>query len=153
MPFLKLLVSTVSAIGGGKYSYADLEQVLPEAGQVLDPVRGDDDVVLDADAELALDVDARLDGDDVSRLEDVARLRGQPRLLVDVETEAVAEAVAERARRTGSPRSTLRASRVDLDAGDAGADRRRARLLRERARPRTPPAPRSSSGPVANVRV
>src|SRR4029079_2653387 len=49
IPFLKLFVSTMSAISAddGTDDLRDLDQVLAEAGEVLDPVLGDDDVVLD----------------------------------------------------------------------------------------------------------
>ena len=38
IPFLKLFVSTCSAIAAASVSLADFEQILAEAGQVLDAV-------------------------------------------------------------------------------------------------------------------
>src|SRR6266542_3691784 len=48
IPFLNWFVLTVSATAA--YRLVDDDQVLAEARVVLDPVRGDDHVVLDADA-------------------------------------------------------------------------------------------------------
>ena len=72
--------------------------------RVLETVVRDDDVVLDPDAEPAREVDARLDGDDVAGGERVGALGGEPRRLVDLQPEPVAEAVAERARERRCPR-------------------------------------------------
>src|SRR5579864_1090352 len=97
-------------------------------GEVLDPLLGDDYVVLDADAELAADVDPRLDGDDVAGDEDVDGLGREAWILVDVEAEAVAEPV---------PHCTVEIARVDdrarervrFDAREAGADSTERRVL------------------------
>src|SRR5581483_7041833 len=95
--------------------------LLREPGQVLEAVLGDDDVVLDADAEPALDVDPRLDGDDVARRQRVVRLGREPRRLVDVEAETVPEPVAELALEVARVDDAAR-ERVRLDTGDPGAD-------------------------------
>ena len=58
-------------------------------------VLGDDDEVLDPDAEAAGDVDAGLDRDDVAGAEHVVGALAEARRLVDLEADAVAEAVAE----------------------------------------------------------
>ena len=93
------------------------------------PVLGDEDVVLDADPEAAADVDARLDRDDVAGSERVGALGREARRFVDVEAEAVAEAVAERAREGAAVDDGARGG-VGVDAGHAGANRVEARLLR-----------------------
>ena len=50
MPFLNWFVLTVSATAedGSGRRLSDLDEILPEAGEVLDPLLRDDDVVLDA---------------------------------------------------------------------------------------------------------
>src|SRR5690348_13702474 len=83
MPFRNWLVLTVSAIA--RERLAHLDQVLAQGGQVLDPVLGDEHVVLDPDAAAAGDVDARLHGHDVSGHERVRRLRRHARRLVDLQ--------------------------------------------------------------------
>src|SRR4051794_5044346 len=107
----------------------NLDPVLAERRQVLDPIFRDDDVVLDPDAEAALEVDARLDGDDVARDERVGRLSREARRLVDVEAETVAEPVAERALERRRVDHVAR-ERIRLDTGDAGADAVESGLLR-----------------------
>ncbi len=80
-------------------------------------------------AEAAVEVDARLDGDDVAGRERVGALGREPRRLVDVEAEAVAETVAERAGEVAALDDVARGG-VDVDAGHAGTDRVEPRLLR-----------------------
>src|SRR5205085_10999569 len=80
--------------------------------------------------EAAVGVDARLDRDDVAGHEDVARLAGKPRALVDVEAETVAEAVPHRAVELALVDDAAR-ERVGVDAGEAGADAVERALLRE----------------------
>src|SRR6266508_152921 len=59
IPFLNWFVLTVSATAA--YRLVDDDQVLAEARVVLNPVRGDDHVVLDADAPTSLEVDPGLE--------------------------------------------------------------------------------------------
>src|SRR6266516_1888341 len=108
MPFLNWFVLTVSAIAGRRL--ADLDQVLADAGQVLDRSIADDDVVFDPDPADTLEVDARLDSYDVSGAERVGRFLRHPRRFVHLEPEPVPEAVAER---------PLEPSGIDDSASDA----------------------------------
>ena len=66
--------------------------------EVAAAVLGDDDHILNAHAALAGDVDARLHRDDHARRADRVVESREARPLVDLEADAVAEAVAERAR-------------------------------------------------------
>ena len=97
-------------------------------------------------------VDARLDGHDLAGGERrVAALR-EPRALVDLDADAVAEAVAEVLAVAGGGDDVAR-DRVDLAAGGAGADRGERRLLR-RAHELVDLARRAGRvSPVAKVRV
>ena len=115
-------------------------------------VVGDDDQVLDPDPELARDVDAGLDRDHVAGLEHVLRALAQPRRLVDLEPDAVAEPVAEvvlvAALADHRPRGL-----VGLLAADPGADRVEAGRLRGARRARRPRRASSPISPTAKVRV
>src|SRR3954462_5497443 len=73
----------------------DDPQVLRQRRDDLAAVVGDDDEVLDPHTDRAGHVHTRLDRDDVARLQRVLPLLGEPRALVDLEPDAVAEAVAE----------------------------------------------------------
>ena len=119
--------------------------------QVLDAVLGDDDVVLDADAEAAVEVDARLDGDDVAGRERVGALGGEARRLVHVEAEPVAEPVAEGAREAAP--SMTRARRRPRRRPARRPGWRRAPPAAPRGRRRTPPASRRRARRWRSVRV
>src|SRR6058998_3964027 len=73
----------------------DGHELLREGRQHLRTVLSDDDEILDPDAAETLQVNARLDRDDVAGDELVRGFRAEARGLVDVETDAVAEPVAE----------------------------------------------------------
>src|SRR4051794_33890746 len=92
-------------------------------------VLGDDDQVLDAHAAAAGDVDARLDRDHVPPRQVRVLAARQPRTLVDLEADAVTEAVAEvvLVSRRGDQ---VACDRVDLAPGWARPDGRERRLLR-----------------------
>src|SRR6266508_3205014 len=124
IPFLNWFVLTVSATAA--YRLVDDDQVLAEARVVLNPVRGDDHVVLDADAPTSLEVDPGLDGDDVARRERVGR---EARRLVDVESQAMTQAVPEGPREGGPVHESTR-SGICIDSRDPGAEGVEARLLR-----------------------
>src|SRR5207244_4185260 len=74
---------------------ADLDQVLAEIREVLDPAVADDDVVLDSDPADALEIDARFHRDDVAGTERVGGLLRHSRRLVDLDPEPVAQTVAD----------------------------------------------------------
>ena len=65
------------------------------SAQDVAPVRGHDDEILDPHPAAARHVHARLDGHHVAGLEHVVARARQPRRLVDLEPDAVAEPVAE----------------------------------------------------------
>ena len=111
-------------------------------------VVGDDHEVLDAHADGARDVDPGLDRDHHAGSERGLALLGQPRALVDVEPDAVAEAVAEVLGVAGGVDDRARHG-VDLAAGRARAHGRQRGLLGVRARARRPGASRGSISPVA----
>src|SRR5438270_13457960 len=77
------------------FASADDGEPFRERRQQLDAVLAHDREVLDPDAAEARKVDAGLDRDHVADLEHVARLGRESRRLVDRETDAVTEAVAE----------------------------------------------------------
>src|SRR3954469_6775261 len=70
-------------------------ELLRQAAEHAVPAVGDGDQILDADAARALDVHPRLDRHYVARLQRIAARHAQTRGLVDLEPDAVAEAVAE----------------------------------------------------------
>src|SRR5215207_4437486 len=77
IPFLNWFVLTVSAMGA--YRLVDGDHVLADRGVVVEPVLGDDYVVLDPDPAVPLEVDPGFDGDDVPGRERVGRLGREPR--------------------------------------------------------------------------
>ena len=81
---------------------------------------GDDDQVLDPDAELARQVDARLDRHHFPRRQGVLGALREARPLVDLEPDPVAEAVAEAVAVAGGL-DQLAGGGVDRLALDAGA--------------------------------
>ena len=85
-------------------------------------VLGDHDQVLDPDPELARDVDAGLDRDHVAGLEHVLGGLAQPRRLVDLEPDPVAETVAEVVL-VAAVADHRPGGLVGLLAADPGADR------------------------------
>ena len=89
--------------------------------QDVPPVLGDDHEVLDAHATDAGQVDARLDGHDMARDEPRPAGPCKPRRLVDVEPDAVPEAMAEvvAVARGGDD---VAGDRVDLATGRARLD-------------------------------
>src|SRR5436305_11091559 len=101
---------------------ADRDQILAERRQHLGLTVSDDHQVLDPDPAEALEVDARLDGDDVAGRERVARLAREPRRLVHLEPDAVAEPVAELVAEAGVVDPVAR-GRVRIHARDPGATR------------------------------
>ena len=70
-------------------------ELFRQAAEVAVAVVGDDDQVLDPDAELARQVDAGLDRHHFAGREHVLGARRDARPLVDLEADAVAEPVAE----------------------------------------------------------
>src|SRR5262249_9716090 len=94
-----------------------------EGGEDLWPVVPDDDQVLDPHAAEALEVDARLDRDGHAGLDDVLDARAHPGALVDLEADAVPQAVAEGLAQAGRLDPVARHG-VELAAGHARPDRR-----------------------------
>ena len=76
-----------------RWSPADRQHLLGERGQDLAARLGDDDEILDAATADTGKVETGLDADDVSRGEHVGRLGPEHGRLVDLGTDAVAEAV------------------------------------------------------------
>ena len=76
-------------------SAVDGHELLREPGQHLAAAVGHDDQVLDADAELARQVDPGLDRHRVAGLQRALRGLRQPRRLVHLQPDPVAEAVPE----------------------------------------------------------
>ena len=74
---------------------ADDPQILRERAEIAVAVLGDDDEVLDAHAEPLRHVDAGLDRHHVAREQLVLGARAEARPLVDLDPDAVADAVAE----------------------------------------------------------
>ena len=101
---------------------ADQGEALVEAAEVAVPVLADDDQVLDPDAELPGQVDARLDGDDVAGPQLVLGARRQPRALVHLQPDAVAEPVPE-ALAVARRLDQLARDGVGVAAGEARAER------------------------------
>src|SRR5437764_2621376 len=96
VPLRNWLVEITSAEGSGAGRHSvDDRQLLRERAQHIAARFGNDDQVLDPDAELAREVDPRLDRDRVAGLELAFRARGEPRVLMDVQAHPVAEPVAE----------------------------------------------------------
>ena len=112
----------------GQDHQATVTRSFGKPGEDVGLAVGHDHEVLDPDADVAGHVDARLDGHDVARRELALRRLGEPRRLVDLEPDAVAEPVAE---------VLAVAGRVDDLARD-GVD-----VLARRARPAWPRAPPS----------
>src|SRR6266536_5108650 len=79
----------------GGWKSADRQEPFWQAAEHLSTVFANGHEILDPDAADAWDVHARLDGDDIAGLQRVGRRGGQARRLVDLEADAVAEAVAE----------------------------------------------------------
>src|SRR5215211_5182919 len=104
-------------------------QLLRPAAEVAAAVGLDADQVLDADPEAASDVDARLDRDDVALDELVLGGLSQPRRLVDLDSHAVSQAVAELVAVSGR-RDHVAGHRVELLASNPGSYRREAGPLR-----------------------
>src|SRR5680860_32970 len=73
----------------------DQLQILGQTAEIATAVLGDDDEILDPHAELTGQVDARLNRHHFAGGEHVLRARREARLLVHLEPDAVAEAVAE----------------------------------------------------------
>ena len=69
--------------------------ILGRVGEASTAGGGDHEGVLDADAAVLGEVDAGLDGHDVARCEGSSGRRRHPRVLVDVEADAVPGAVQE----------------------------------------------------------
>src|SRR3954467_13260477 len=88
---------------------SDDDQVLRGRRQDVGTIAADDHQVLDPYAEAAGQVHAGLHRDRVSRRQRALPARGQPRLLVDLQADAVAEPVSELLAVTG---------RLDDPAGD-----------------------------------
>src|SRR5207247_1148279 len=116
-----------SCTRGGRGS-TDRQQVLADRREHVRPVGGHHHEVLDPHAEAPGDVHARLDGDDGAGLERRLVALGQARLLVDLQPDAVAEAVAELVAVAGLVDDRPR-HRVDLPPGAPGAHGVQARLL------------------------
>src|SRR3954452_22312151 len=110
IPFRNWLVLTVSATAvessarqglspatarGCPHGLRELHELLGEGRQDLRRAVADDDQVLDADPAAAREVDAGLHARDVGRLERLRRLGREPRQLVHVHADAVAQVVAE----------------------------------------------------------
>ena len=132
IPFRNWFVLTMSAIDR-RPSLADDHGLLRHARQALAPVLRDDDEVLDPHTDVARQVDPGLDGDDVAHLENGAGLGPQVRLLVDVETDTVAETVAVALPQPGRLDRDARRG-VDVPPDRAGADGRQTVELRRRQR-------------------
>ncbi len=110
------------------------------------------DEILDPDAALPGDVDPGLDGDDVPGLEHVGRLRAQSRALVDLDPDAVAEAVAVCPPEPGSLDRFARRG-IGVPSADAGRDGRKPCELRLEAERVQLRRAGPGSRPTANVRV
>src|SRR6478735_1336274 len=132
IPFRNWLVETTSATAREGSASAHFDELLGKARQHVQPVFADDPEVLDPDAADAGEVDPRLDRDAVPGLERVLRLGREPRRFVDVEADAVAEAVPEELAEVGGG-DRLARERVRLDAGESRLDARDRALLRVEA--------------------
>src|SRR3954470_18398377 len=73
----------------------NLQKFAGEIGQYFGTAGGEVDIVFDADAAPAWPVDTRLDRDDRTLSERRLDRLGEPRGFVDLESESMAEAVAE----------------------------------------------------------
>src|SRR6476659_7336792 len=154
------LVETTSATApeASERRLPDLDQVLRERGQHLDAVLPHDGEILDPAAADALEVDPGLDRDDLPGLQRVRRLGREPRRLVDLEPDAVPEAVAEVAAVPGRlDRLAREGVRVDagqsrLQPGDGALLRGYAHLVGAPQRVRQP-AGRDRARAVAAVTV
>src|SRR5262249_4102173 len=78
-----------------RVSIEDRRQLTGQMAEYLVAVWCDQDVVLDADAAPARKVDARLDGEDHAGLQHSLRPRSQGRPLMDLQADAVPQAVPE----------------------------------------------------------
>src|SRR3954468_11472050 len=103
---------------GGSALGIDDPQLLRQRRDDLAALLGDDHEVLDPHADRARHVDARLDGHDVAGGERGLALLGEPRPLVDLQPDPVAEAVAEVLGVAGGVDDRARDG-VDLAAGRA----------------------------------
>src|SRR5205823_12829609 len=104
------------------------QQCLADRGDRLGTLLGPHHEVLDPHAEAPGEVDPRLNGDDVAGLERRLVALGQARLLVNLEPDPVAEAVAELVAVAGLLDHRPR-DRVDLPSSRPGAHRVQAGLL------------------------
>src|SRR5205085_12202946 len=96
VPLRNWLVEITSAEGSGAGRHSvDDRQLLRERAQHIAARFGNDDQVLDPDAELAREVDPRLDRDRVAGLDLAFRAPSEPRALSDVQAHPVPVPVAE----------------------------------------------------------
>src|SRR5206468_4101366 len=107
--------------GGEGSELPDLDQLLRERGERLEPVLAHDGEVLDSAAAEPGQVDPRLDRHDLTDGERVPRFRRETRRLVHVAADAVTEPVPEVLAEAGRLDHAARDA-VGLDAGHAGLE-------------------------------